>query len=398
MATNLRPGYLSRRELLRRGVVVVTIGAGAPQLLAACGGDDAGGTSAATGGGDTGGTPAVPQASGAIDFLSWEGYDLPNAMKAWKKEHGVTVNPTYIGNHNDIQARLKGAGGSSGFDLITYYQGYRPLYDALEILEPLDPDKLPNLAGMIPFFGGENKNFWIGTDGTRTGVPWTWGGMGITYDTAVEEEPTTYDVLLEPRLKGKVITVDDTIGNFTQAAHVLGFDVARMTEDQFSQVQDYLRQIIAQTKGIAPSYGDYTTRLVAGDATMGFNGWAAVDQFARDAGKDTIKTVLPKEGGMSFCDAYAIPPGADNVDTAHAWINEAISPEVNAAANAELIAGVTVTGAIDLLPKNIRSLYPYDDLDSFLAQAPLYNNPPNESDEFVTIDRVLSAWQELKAG
>ena len=33
-----------------------------------------------------------------------------------------------------------------------------------------------------------------------------------------------------------------------------------------------------------------------------------------------------------------------------------------------------------------------------LEQAPLYNNPPVESDEFVTFEEVLKNWQELKAG
>jgi hypothetical protein len=33
-----------------------------------------------------------------------------------------------------------------------------------------------------------------------------------------------------------------------------------------------------------------------------------------------------------------------------------------------------------------------------LEQAPLYNNPPVESEEFVTFEEVLKNWQELKAG
>ncbi len=38
------------------------------------------------------------QIGGAIDFLSWEGYDLQAETEAWRKEHGVTMNSTYIGS------------------------------------------------------------------------------------------------------------------------------------------------------------------------------------------------------------------------------------------------------------------------------------------------------------
>ena len=31
-------------------------------------------------------------------------------MKAWKKANNVTVKPTYIGNHDDIQAKIKAGG------------------------------------------------------------------------------------------------------------------------------------------------------------------------------------------------------------------------------------------------------------------------------------------------
>ena len=39
-----------------------------------------------------------------------------------------------------------------------------------------------------------------------------------------------------------------------------------------------------------------------------------MNTFAADAGVKTFKTDVPKEGSFSFCDAYAIPKGADNVD------------------------------------------------------------------------------------
>ncbi len=405
---------LSRRELLRRmGFGVVALGAG-PALLAACGGGSdtsaetteaattaAAETEPATTAAATTAAPAaeVPEASGTIDFLSWEGYDVPGPLEAWQEENGVTVNPTYIGSHNDIEAKLKASGNAEGYDLITYYQGFKPLYGSLEILSPIDEAKLPNLGGLFPFFASDERNFWLDEDGTRTGVPWTFGSQGIQYDEAeIKDPPTSWDDLLDPKYKGKVAVVDDTAGNFALAAHILGLDPGALTTDDFEACKDLLRQVIAQTQGVAPSYGDYTTRFVSGDVVIGFLGWQAVNRFALDAGKDTVRMSFPDEGGISFCDSYAIPPGSDNVDTAHAWINEVLDPQVHAAAAESLVAGVTVEAAVQYLPAEIAAFYPYDQLDELIAKFPFYNNPPVESDEFVTFEQAANAWQDLKAG
>jgi spermidine/putrescine transport system substrate-binding protein len=385
-----------RRFLHRAGMVTLTVGAG-PTLLAACGDDDDDG---GEGGGSTTaeGPARAPEATGRVDFLSWEGYDIPDALKGWKSETGVTVKATYIGNHDEIQTKLKAGGAGAGYDIITYYQGYKPLYQELDILEPIDEQKLPNLKNLFPYFAGDEGNFWIDEDGTRTGVPWTWGSIGITIDTRrVKSMPTSWYDLLEPEFKGKVAIPDDPVGSFTLAAHVEGFDPSKTTKEEGEKVFDLLSQVAAQSTGVSPSFGDATTKMTAGDADICWQGWAAMNQFAADAGVNSFETEVPKEGSFSFCDAYALPAGADNGDAALAWMNESLDPKVNADAAVFLVGGVTVADAVKDLPKNIASLYAYEDLDQLLERSPFYNNPPVESDEFVTFQEVQRRWQEIKA-
>ena len=75
-----------------------------------------------------------------------------------------------------------------------------------------------------------------------------------------------------------------------------------------------------------------------------------------------------------------------------------LDPQVHAAAAESLIAGVTVEAAVEYLPPEIAAFYPYDELDQLIAKFPFYNNPPVESDEFVTFEEASNAWQDLKAG
>ena len=409
LAARIDRGVLSRRDLLRRGGVgLIAVGA-APALLAACGGGDSGGEAATTEAPaattaapdvetqapDSVEAAEVPAASGTIDYLSWEGYDIPDQLKAWRDTNGVKVNPNYIGNHDDIQAKIKAGGGS--YDIITYFQGYKPLYQELGILAPIDVSKIPNVPGLFPYFQSDVGNFWIDPDGTWTGIPWTWGSIGITWDEAVLPGGLSswYD-LLDPKFKDKIGLPDDPTGSYILAAHVLGYDPSKLPKDKLSEIVDLLTQIVQQAKSVAPSFGDMTSQLVAGDIVACWQGWAAMNSFAKDAGNDTVKTEVPKEGSFSFCDLYAIPTTADNVDTALALFNEAISPEVNAAAAEFLVGAVTVEEAVQHLSPDIAALYPYDELDGLLERAPFYNLPPVESDEFVTYQEWIDKWQEIK--
>ncbi len=399
---------LSRRELLRRaGLVTLTLGA-APTLLAACGGggESGGGgeTSAPTTGaaetgaaGETGGSSGT--VGGTLDFFSWEGYDFPDkdvpTMAQWKKDNGITLKSTYIGNHDDIQAKIKGGGGE-GIDLITYYQGYKELYAQLGILTPLDESKLPNLENLFPFFASDERNYWVDPDGTRTGVPMFWGALGANYDSAATGPPASYDELLDPKWKGKVAVIDDPVGVFTGAARILGYDIGTLTDDQFSQVSDWLTQMVGQTKGISASYGDASSRLVSGDAVFAWPGWFAVNSFAAAAGKKTIKSNLPSDKGWCFCDSYAIPPTSDNVDAAHAFINEGLDAHVNAEAANYLAGPPTCQASVPFLDPEIAKTYDFDHFDEFVQKAPFYPNPPVSSDQYATYDKVVAAWQEIK--
>ena len=383
-----------RRFLQRAGLVTLTVGAG-PALLAACGDDDDSDQAAST---TSDGPAKAPAASGRVDFLSWEGYDIPDPLKSWKQANDVTVKATYIGNHDEIQTKLKAGGAGAGYDIITYYQGYKPLYQELDILQPLDEQKLPNLKNLFPYFASKEGNFWVDADGTRTGVPWTWGSIGITIDgRRVKSMPTSWFDLLDPQFKGKVAIPDDPTGSWALASHISGFDPSEVSKDDGEKVFDLLSKVAAQSTGISPSFGDATTKMTAGDADVCWQGWAAMNEFAAAEGVDSFETEVPKEGSFSFCDAYALPSGADNADAALSWMNESLDPKVNADAAVILVGGVTVADAVPKLPKNIASLYEYDKLDQLLERSPFYNNPPLESDDVVTFEEVQKRWQEIKA-
>jgi pyruvate/2-oxoglutarate/acetoin dehydrogenase E1 component len=69
----------TRRRFLQRAGGLSLGALALPGLLAACGDDEEGGST--TTAEKTAGPAEVPKASGRLDYLSWEGYDIPDAMK-----------------------------------------------------------------------------------------------------------------------------------------------------------------------------------------------------------------------------------------------------------------------------------------------------------------------------
>jgi spermidine/putrescine transport system substrate-binding protein len=382
---------LTRRGLLRRGGLLAALAVSAPTLLAACG--------------DSGESAAVPavgdKVGGALNYLSWEGYDLTGSkkMKAWQDAKSVKVNPTYISTSDDILAKIK-SGSSVGYDLITYYQAYGPLYSKkpLEIIEPLDLAHIPNAAKLFPFFreGDAAAKFW-NIEGKQWGIPMFWSATTLDYRTDRMPKPESWMDLLKPEFKGKIGWVPDATAAFTLGGRILGFDVPNYTQEQFQEIVGLLRRFRGQIKGFAPSFGDLTNQLVSGEVIASFAGWSAVGLWARDKGAK-VESLIPKEGTYTSCDAWAVPKTTPNRDTAYAWINEALSPEVQAEAAVALGTAVTSPEAVKLLPAEQQKLYPYDNLDEFFTRAPVFGFPEKGRSGIVQHEEWLSEWSNIQGG
>jgi len=380
--TQIKIMRMTRRQFLK-GTGLSLAGLGLAPLLSSC-------APGATP------TPEAAKIGGAIQFLSWEGYDLRGCMEAWESENAATMESAYIGDHADIQAKL--AVATPGlYDLITYYHAYSDLYASeLKIIQPLDRAGLPNLENLFSLF--KSGRWWNSDDGKLWGVPFSWGAEGVNYNADELDAVESWFDLLDPKYKGRIALVDDMLASLLIGAHLAGLakDYPYYSQDELAAVIDAMRPLKEQARAIAPSYGDLTEMLVSGEVVIGIPGWAAVGAWAQD--RDTnVKTSFTKEGHFSFIDAFAIPVGSDNIATVLAWINEAIGPEMQACQAKALAAGVVNPAALPLLDETIASLFPYDAIDDFFLKNPVYDLPPRESEEFATYDDWLAGWEAFKA-
>jgi spermidine/putrescine transport system substrate-binding protein len=371
---------LNRRDFLKlSGVSIAALGLS--PLLNACG--------------SLGGAASTGKVGGTIDFLSWEGYDIPTCMEKWNKANEVVLSPSYIGDQSEVQAKLSTA-SSVGYDLVSYYHGAANTYiKELKLLQPIDLDKVPNFKELIPWF--QTGDFWA-SDGKVWGIPFTWGAEGCCYNADKIDPIESWFDLLKPEFKGKVGLVDDGYGMILMAGIAIGLadKLPNITLKELADVKKFLLELKGQARSIAASYGDQSNMLISGEIVAAFPGWAALNVWAAASGVN-VKMNVPKEGGFAFTDAYAIPVGADNVESALAWINEALSPEAQACQATSLAAGVVNLKALPLLDKATTSMYGYDNLDEYFKKVKFYGYPPTTSDQVATFEQWNNTWAEIKA-
>ena len=339
-------------------------------------------------------TAAVPAAYGTIDFLGWEGYDtFFGTTDATLTELGIEINSTYIGTPADIVSRFA-SGGGDGIDLLAWTSAVHVPYRATEgVLSPIKPSEVPNLEGLISLFADDTWDQFKDADGNWLAIPFSFAPLGITYDSS-QISPTSYADLLAPELTGKVAIPDIPDLHLQAAAAALGVDPETVTADQVEGIVEFMRPIFAQARVLSPSFGDVISLLASGEVLASYGGYPGLGAFTENP---DIVTVFPAEGTFSFVEVYSIPAGADNREAALAFINAMLDPEVNAAINDAFAQATTVQASIALMSELNRSLYPYDDLDAFLAANPV-TTLPSGADGAISMGDFIEAYATLSTG
>jgi spermidine/putrescine transport system substrate-binding protein len=381
----------TRRRALRYGAGAVA-GLALPGVLAACGSDDSGTSTTATAGGGSG---QAPTASGTIDFFGWEGEDLKGIvpMESFLKQNGATLKATFMPTLDDITPKLQ---GNSSVDLLAYTSCVTERLQTADLLQALDPAKIPNLEGLLPRWQEDNPQ-WI-EDGERVFVPSFVQTFSLIYNSdEVSDPPDDYRGLLEPEFAGQIVTWAEPNAAFGVCSDMLGIEQGQVPKDALDDLADLFSQFIDQSKSVAASPGDIVTQLASGEVIAAFLGTPQFTLFANGAGgkgaaaRDVVEI---KNGNMGFTDGYGIPNGADNPDSASAFINQVLDPKTNAAISEAFAGGVVVEGAEEFLPED-RRLYPADQLDAILEAAPLQILAPLESDEYVTQGEWIERFTQL---
>ncbi|MER7191480.1 polyamine ABC transporter substrate-binding protein [Streptomyces flaveolus] len=336
-----RPRGLTPRGLSRRGLLRAAFGAAALAPLAACSVPGAR-VHVPTGKAEI--AAAVSdfwtgrKRSGKLDFVNYTQYiDVDPAdqsrhptLDAFTRESGIEV--TYNELIDDsaswfgkIQPEFA-SGQGIGYDLMVVGgDSYLTKYIELGCLAPLDHSRLPHFAehGGAAF---KNSSFDPGNVYT---VPWQSGMTGIGYDPAqVGRKITSWQDLLDPKLKGRVGMWNDAIQMGNVALLAIGVDPETSTQADWRKAAAWLRE--QRDAGMVRSYSTatYQSSLQRGDlaASLVYSG----DVFQANQSGSALEFVIPEEGGLLWTDNLCIPSTAAHPVDALTYMDYVYRPEVAA--------------------------------------------------------------------
>jgi len=358
------------------------------------------GTAAVTAGATLGAWVPSAQAAvgGNIEVMAWEGYTMEPETAEWRKANNVTMRAAIMSNQDDVTAKIAGS-NAVRLDVAEYSNGYNAIYNELKVLTELDVSKIPNYKKedlYPPFYNG---GMWHWDDKTWA-IPWVWGLDTIVVNPELAGvEIKSYEDLLRPELTGKVAFLDNPLTVWPQIAKVTGYadKFPNLTKDELKDCFEKLKPYRDQTKVFASSNGDVISLFASGEIAACFCVWSAVPL---ETAKQNVKTVAvyPKEGGAVWADAWFIPKTAENIDTAYAFINEALSPEVQAKVCKTAVCSTVSKKAVPLLDPETHALFDYANFDEQFKAMKIYGQPPRTSTEHATYDDWLQVWADFRAG
>jgi putrescine transport system substrate-binding protein len=350
-------------------------------------------------------SPAGLAKSGAgakvLNLYIWSDYLAPTTLSDFEKQTGIKVHAAYFDTNETLETKL--LAGSSGYDIVVPTASYFERQIKAGAYLELDKSKLPNLKNMDQQLMAKVA---LHDPGNAHGVIYLWGTNGIGYNekmvkALMPDAPLdSWRLVFDPEVAAKVakcgISLLDSPAEMMRAVYsYLGKNPNSQNADDLAQAEAVLLKIRPYIRNFSSS--EYIEALANGDLciSVGYNGdvMQARDR-AREANKGIdLKYTVPKEGSILWFDMLAIPKDAPDPDSAYAFMNHMMEPQVIADvsnfkryANANAASQPLVSPSV----KDDPGIYPPPDQRQSLA-VQLADSP----EQTRAITRV---WQKFKTG
>lgn len=323
-----------------------------------------------------------------INVYNWGEYiangtdGSPDVNALFTEKTGIEVNYTTFESNESLYSKL--AGGGADYDIIIPSDYMISKMISENMLAPLDFAKIPNFKYIDEEF---RKPDYDPTN--HYSVPYTWGVVGLFYNTDYIDEVTSWSALWNEEYEGKILMFDNPRDSMAIAEFYLGYSINTTDESELLAAADLLKQqkplvqayVMDQVFGKMENAEAWIAPYYSGDAAI------LVEE------SDNIEFVIPEEGTNYFVDAICIPATSNKQDAAHEYINFLCDPEI-AGANMDYVGYSTpISAAKEYLdPEVVADELRYPSYET-LEKTEVFINLPSETS--MLIDQL---WAEIKMG
>ncbi len=316
-----------------------------------------------------------------VYVYNWGEYIDEEINELFEQETGIKVVYKIYDNNESMYAVVKNAPGTYDVVFPSDYMVGRMI--AEDMLEPINFANVPNFNYIMETF----KNPEYDPTGAYS-VPYTWGTVGLLYNTKViPEAPTSWNALWEEQYADQILMYNNSRDTLGIALLKNGCSLNTTNETELRQAT---ADLIDQKK-LLQAYvsDDIFSKMESGSAALCpvYSGDAL---SMMDENPDLAYTV-PVEGTNRFVDCVCIVKDAPNKEAAEKYINFLCRQDI-AERNREFTAYSTPHQLVyDALPDEIRNntvAYPGNEI---IAKTEVYTNLPQK-----TLELYNDLWNNLK--
>ena len=270
-----------------------------------------------------GGSSGSESKDRVVNVCSWGEYIDEDLIYQFEDETGIKVNYQTAESNEALYSLLKT--GAGDYDVIVPSDYMIGRLIAEDMLAELNYDNIPNYAKI----GDQYKGLSYDPDNKYT-VPYTWGTLGIIYNTTmVDEEITSWDAMFDEKYAGQVLMIRNSRDALAAALLDLGYDINTTDEAQIREAYELLAA--AKSKGVYQSFvmDEIFGKMEGGNAAIAM--YYAGDYLTMLENNENLAFVIPEEGSNWFVDAMCVLKSSQHKDEAEEWINFIASTDANLA-------------------------------------------------------------------
>ena len=253
----------------------------------------------------------------------------------------IDVNMSYYDSNEALFSQLSNGGITVDVIIPSDYMIDRMIQN--DMLMELDYSNIPNFSYVDeqfknPAFDPENKYT----------VPYTWGTVGILYNTKYVDEAdvTGWELMWNEKYAGKILMIDNSRDAFGIAQYLLGYSVNTTDKEELQKCADKLAQqrplvqqyVMDQIYATMENEEAYIAAYYAGDCMLMMEN------------NPDLAFYLPQEQGFNlFTDAMCIPKCCEEKEAAELFINFLCDPEVSGANMDYICYGSPISEARDYM-------------------------------------------------
>ena len=273
--------------------------------------------------------------------LNFGDYMAEEALQVFENETGIIVHQDVFEANEEVIPVIE---SGAKYDVICISDYCIERMIARDLLQPVDKTKIPNLDNINK---EKLQTLSVCDPGNTYAVPYFCGSMGIFFNKTKLKAmnipfPTKWSDLFNPALKGELLMQSSVRDLYTVGLKMNGFSVNSTSKEEI----DICTEQFIEQKPYVQGYmtDQIKEKMLSGEAAIAPLTSGDVQYVYVEGGEDDYGFIIPKEGTQIFIDAWCIPKNAQNVESAHKFIDYMCREDV-AKLNAEYIGYETVNDA-----------------------------------------------------